>query len=414
MMGGGGGGGDDVYLNPSILRLKQICTVYHLCEMASVTETKDMLFQRLRERLLEQDLELTDLRDIGEDALFIFLGTLGFNPVDSVRVQSVLKKNFASSDVAASPRHHASEVGCVPAPQRLVADATNCATPLPPAKGPPSQGPTPPPPAPSQFAKAEDIPNDQVLPAVNPADLAHECVPCPKQPAFKVHKGRRKETKELFLATKLVIVRHAVSSGLLEDSQTYKKLTPCQFMDFSALGDNVEKRKVCTVRKWALQSVQEGWEKLAANDGMQTRYGPNPLAQMRRVPHEWCREFGVFSKRSLDDQGCKVIRKRGRTSIMEKHPQQLLACQGRLVQILDGARGRGIPVTCSTLFHTWNEIVKRYNREQSLIGAETLKSRRFDGTFSYSWVRDMCVNLGLKTLLQLRPSDPYFYAKTMH
>ena len=226
----------------------------------------------------ERGGEHGDLRDTGQDALFIFLGSLGFSPVDSVKVQSVLRTIFASSDVAASPPNHASEVDCVPAPQRLVADATNCATPLPPAKGPPSQGPTPPPPAPGQLAKAEDIPNDQVLPVVNPADLARERLACPKQPAFKVHKGRRKETKELFLATKLVIVRHAVSSGLLENSPPYKKLTPYQFMDFSALGDNVEKRNVRKVRDWAVQSVREGWEELAADETMKTRYGQSPLS----------------------------------------------------------------------------------------------------------------------------------------
>ena len=33
----------------------------HLCEMASVIETKDMLLQRLRERLAQEDLELMDL-----------------------------------------------------------------------------------------------------------------------------------------------------------------------------------------------------------------------------------------------------------------------------------------------------------------------------------------------------------------
>ena len=125
-------------------------------------------------------------------------------------------------------------------------------------------------------------------PPAAPGHLARERLACPKQPAFKVHKGRRKETKELFLATKLVIVRHAVSSGLLENSPPYKKLTPYQFMDFSALGDNVEKRNVCTVRDWAVQSVREGWEQLAADETMKTRYGPSPLSRMRRVPAEWC------------------------------------------------------------------------------------------------------------------------------
>ena len=156
--------------------------------MAPVIERKDMLLQRLRERLAQEDLELSDLQDTGQDALFTILGSLGFNPIDSVKVQSVLRTIFASSDVAASPPNHASEVDCVPAPQRLVADATNCATPLPPAKGPPSQGPTPPPPAPGQLAKAEDIPNDQVLPVVNPADLAHECKPCPNNQHSKYTK----------------------------------------------------------------------------------------------------------------------------------------------------------------------------------------------------------------------------------
>ena len=65
----------------SILRLKPICTVYHLCEMASVIERKDMLLQRLRERLAQEDLELIDLQDTGQDALFTILGSLGLNPI---------------------------------------------------------------------------------------------------------------------------------------------------------------------------------------------------------------------------------------------------------------------------------------------------------------------------------------------
>ena len=97
--GGGGGGGDDVYLNPSILRLKQI-QYYHLCEMASVIETKDMLLQRLRERLAQEDLQLKDLRNHGEDALLAVAGSLGFNPVDRVKVVRVLRIMFASSDAA--------------------------------------------------------------------------------------------------------------------------------------------------------------------------------------------------------------------------------------------------------------------------------------------------------------------------
>ena len=59
-----------------------------------------MLLQRLRERLVQKDLELMDLQYIGQEALFAVLGSLGFNPVDRVQVQSVLRIIFASSDVA--------------------------------------------------------------------------------------------------------------------------------------------------------------------------------------------------------------------------------------------------------------------------------------------------------------------------
>ena len=59
-----------------------------------------MLLQRLRERLEQEDLELIDLRHIGQDALFAVMASLGFNPIDTVKVQSVLGIIFASSDVA--------------------------------------------------------------------------------------------------------------------------------------------------------------------------------------------------------------------------------------------------------------------------------------------------------------------------
>ena len=50
-----------------------------------------MLLQRLRERLAQEDLELIDLQGLGQDALFTILGSLGFNPIDRVKVQSVLR-----------------------------------------------------------------------------------------------------------------------------------------------------------------------------------------------------------------------------------------------------------------------------------------------------------------------------------
>ena len=59
--------------------------------MALVIEKKDMLLQRLRERLAQEDLELIDLQGLGQDALFTILGSLGFNPIDRVKVQSVLR-----------------------------------------------------------------------------------------------------------------------------------------------------------------------------------------------------------------------------------------------------------------------------------------------------------------------------------
>ena len=67
-------------------------------------------------------------------------------------------------------------------------------------------------------------------------------------------------------------------------------------MDFTALGDNVEKRNVRKVRDWAVQSWREGWEQLAADETMKTRYGPSPLSRMRRVPAEWCQKFGITDR----------------------------------------------------------------------------------------------------------------------
>ena len=43
--------------------------------------------------------------------------------------------------------------------------------------------------------------------------------------------------------------------------------------------------------------------------------------------------------------------------------------------------------------------MKRHNRTQSLIDGETLKSGRSHGLFSYTFVREMCKNLGLKPSL---------------
>ena len=86
---------------------------------------------------------------------------------------------------------------------------------------------------------------------------------------------------------------------------------------------------------------------------------------------------------------------------MEKQPLQMLACQGRLLQLYNEARDRKPPEmpTLRTLFNTWNSIVKRHNRTQSLIDGETLKSGRSHGLFSYTFVREMCKNLGLKPSL---------------
>ena len=65
--------------------------------MAPVIERKDMLLQRLRERLAQEDLDLIDLQGLGKDALFTILGSLGFNPIDRVKAQKSLAPGKTSS-----------------------------------------------------------------------------------------------------------------------------------------------------------------------------------------------------------------------------------------------------------------------------------------------------------------------------
>ena len=54
-------------------------------------------------------------------------------------------------------------------------------------------------------------------------------------------------------------------------------------------------------------------------------------------------------------------------------------------------------VTMEMMFHTWNDIVKMFNYEQSLIDQEPLQGGRGDGSFSYRWVQDLCKKLFFDT-----------------
>ena len=87
--------------------------------MTSENDRKDLLLQRFRERLAEEDLKLSDAQDLNQHDLFSFLEHLGFNPVDNVKIKSLLRVLVASSDVAATSNNCASEVACALAPDVL-------------------------------------------------------------------------------------------------------------------------------------------------------------------------------------------------------------------------------------------------------------------------------------------------------
>ena len=89
---------------------------------------------------------------------------------------------------------------------------------------------------------------------------------------------------------------------------------------------------------------------------------------------------------------------RGRMSLADQYPSQMIECKAQLVQHFEEARSRKPPCTPdqNTLFNTWNSIVKQYNRSQQIIGQPPLKSRRKDGMFSVSCVRNICRDVHLE------------------
>ena len=70
-----------------------------------------MLLQRLRERLAQEDLDLIDLQGLGKDALFAILCSLGFNPIDRVKAQRVLRIFANKQPQDAMKRHLTSSLG---------------------------------------------------------------------------------------------------------------------------------------------------------------------------------------------------------------------------------------------------------------------------------------------------------------
>ena len=127
----------------------------------------------------------------------------------------------------------------------------------------------------------------------------HPPNPCAIFRMKELPKGRCKNSHELFLSTKLSIIKYSISERYLENPRpgVFRKITAKQFIDFSSSGDIIKKRSVKQVRDWAVQSTNEGWEQFAADKEMQALYGPNPLANFRRVPDVWCRKFGIISRK---------------------------------------------------------------------------------------------------------------------
>ena len=100
---------------------------------------------------------------------------------------------------------------------------------------------------------------------------------------------------------------------------------------------------------------------------------------------------------------------RGRLSFGDQYPPQMMESKAKLLQHFEEARSRKPPCTPDqqTLFNTWNSIVKQYNRSQQIIGQPPLKSRRKDGMFSVSCVRNICreVNLEATGVGSREPKD---------
>ena len=175
--------------------------------------------------------------------------------------------------------------------------------------------------------------------------------PAKKIPDNVMHRGRRKDTSELTLDRKLMIVRWAEEQGLIrrqDNTEKYRKVFAKRTVDTEWLGD-IKNRKVEKIREWANKSLEDDWVGFSNNEAMRTMFGHrNPLALFSRIPNEWALARG--------------LKPRGRPAIADKFPQQIAALKDDLVQKHAHARdtktGHGaITVDQETLYETWHSLV---------------------------------------------------------
>ena len=220
----------------------------------------------------------------------------------------------------------------------------------------------------------------------------------------KLYRGRIQGSPELFLQTKLLIVDWALEQKMIEQIPgsrgLFKKASPQQYVDTTCFGD-VQRRKLASIRDWASDSVAEGWRDFSKHQDMQVRFGANPLAVCKRLPEEWCKLRGILSKKRGSGDGVVVsTRKRGRKAYKDKYPLEMLACQGRLARYHAECRSMSPPFApdFETMYNTWHSVVNAFNREQRLLDLPTLKGSCQGDRFSWSYVRGMCIDLGLESV----------------
>ena len=167
-----------------------------------------------------------------------------------------------------------------------------------------------------------------------------------------LRRGRPSNSREMLLDTKLQIVAWALHSKLIAPSSarpgTFKKLCHSPYCECSFLGDSLKKRRVDTIISWAMTSAFEGWEEFSKDEDMRKIFGDYPLKQCKRIPQQWIKVHGIparqGTKRKILD-GPVPLRKRGRRSFKDRHPQGIIVCEERAVQYHKKARSMDPPVT---------------------------------------------------------------------
>ena len=209
------------------------------------------------------------------------------------------------------------------------------------------------------------------------------------RPVNSLFRGRTPASSELFLRQQLDAANWAISQGIVrtkvfgEKTYWYSTQARTLFQLPGLDGVSIQGRRLAT---WAEKVQSEHWSEFQMSSEMQQIYGPDPLGACKRVPSIW---LSCIHSDATE---------RGRRSHLEKYGEPMLHVGRKLLELHQKARkslAQDDP-NWDTIYSTFHSLVQEQNQELALINEPELKGDRKDGRFSWSWVRNFGLRLGLQ------------------